>query len=58
MSIVVLDLNEEETKKLQIVTQCASQELVREYNIATICLNIIRNYLDTHVIEYGEKIND
>ena len=49
---VIMDLNEEETRKLWHITRSASRELKKPYNIATVCLNIIRAYLDDHVIEY------
>ena len=50
--IVQMKLNEDETKKLRHITQCASQELNKDYNIATLCLNIIRSYLQEHYIQY------
>ena len=45
-----MKLSDEEAKKLWHITQAASQHLKKDYNIATVCLNIIRAYLEEHYI--------
>jgi len=49
--IVQMKLSREEAKKLWHITQAASQHLKKEYNVATLCLNIVRSYLKEHYIE-------
>ena len=49
---ILIDLNDDETNKLWHITQSASQKLNKDYDIATLCLNIIRLYLQEHSIQY------
>ena len=50
---VRMKLSEEEAKKLWHIAQAASQHLERDppVDVATLCLNIVRAYLDKHYIE-------
>jgi len=55
--IVQMKLSEEEAKKLWHIAQAASQYLDRDptIDVATLCLNIIRAYLDKHYVVMDES---
>jgi len=56
--IVQMKLSKNEEAKLEMIAETASANLGKEYNVATVCLNIVRVYLDEHVIEYSKEVED
>jgi len=55
--IVQMKLSKEEAKKLWHITLAASQYLDRDppVDVATLCLNIVRAYLDKHYVVIDES---